>query len=194
MSGRFCQTWGFFLGDCSASKLVDPCRQLFHNLSVQSRRRRSLGKTPARIVAAIFLALSLAGPGCGGGSGASSASSARQLQSIAASATGMTQIQLTASGAFSASPKTVTPLPVAWYVEPGVLDPPPGSVSYTLSSQPFSTACQTGSTAAAIAPQNPNAPASGSIPNQVWIDLVVNHTTTAEGGFVASPPQNIACP
>jgi len=152
-------------------------------------------KIPASIVAAIVLALSLAGTRCGGGSSSDGGSnSARQLQSITAIATGMTQIQLTATGAFSASPKSVTPLPVAWYIEPGVLDPPPGSVSYTLSSQPFSTACQTGSTAAAIAPQSPDAPASGAIPNQVWIDLVVNHTTTAEDGFVASPPQNIACP
>jgi len=146
-----------------------------------------MGKTPILIAASILLTL-LSTLGCGSGSGN------RQLQSITDNATGMTQIQLTATGAFSASPKSVTPLPVAWYVTPAVLDPPVGSVAYTLSSQPFSTACQTGGVAVAVAPQSPSAPTTGTIPSQVWIDLVVRHTTTSEGGFVASLPQNIFCP
>jgi hypothetical protein len=143
-------------------------------------------KTPVLIAAPALVSVLLM-LGCGGASG-------RQLQSITANATGMTQIQITATGAFSASPTNVSPLPVAWYV-PVAIDPPGGPVAYTLSSQPYSIPCQNaGADVVAIAPMNPNAPKTGTIPEQVWIDLVINRTTTSEGGFIASPPHPIACP
>lgn len=143
-------------------------------------------RTLVSIAAPLMLSLLLM-LGCGGSSG-------RQLQSIIANSAGMTQIQITATGAFSASPTSVSPLPVAWYI-PVAIDPPGGPVAYTLSSQPYSTPCQNGVPGVvAIAPRNPNAPTTGTIPEQVWADLVVNHTTTSEGGFIASSPQPIPCP
>ena len=140
----------------------------------------------ASLVVATLFALLLLALGCGSGN--------RQLQSITAKANGMTQFQLTATGAFNASPESVTPLPVAWYVVAANVDFRGGPVSYTLTSQPFSTQCLTGSTAVAIAPQSSSAPTSGTISNKVWLDLAVSHTTTSEGGFLASPPVNIFCP
>ena len=141
-------------------------------------------KTPFRIAASILLMLML---GCGGGNG-------RQLQSITVSATGSAQIQLIATGTFNASPTSVIPLPVAWYVTGLGSDPPGGPVAYTLGSQPFSTQCGTFVRMVAVAPQSPSVPTTGAIPEQVWTDLVLNHTTTSEGGFIASPPQPIPCP
>ena len=143
-------------------------------------------KFSASIIAAfcaeLFLSVTL---GCG------SSNSNRQLQSIATSGTGMIQIQFTAAGTFSASPTSENPLPVSWYVIPAGEDPPFG---YTLTSQAFATSCQTGALVIALAPTNPNAPSSGLIPTQVFQDLVLDHTTTSEGGFVASSPQIIPCP
>ena len=143
-------------------------------------------KFSAQIIAALcaelFLSLAL---GCG------SSNSNRQLQSISTSSTGMIQFQFTAAGTFSASPTTVNPLPVSWYVIPAGEDPPFG---YTLTSQAFATSCQTGELVVALAPTDPNAPGSGVIPTQVFQDLVLDHTTTSEGGFVASSPQIIPCP
>jgi hypothetical protein len=124
-----------------------------------------------------FLAATL---GCGGSGGSS-----RQLQSIAVTGTGMVQLQFTAAGAFNASPVTVNPLLVSWYV----VNPTP----YTLTSQPFQSACQD-AVLIAVAPIDPMAPATGTIPGQVFQDLVTAHTTTLEGGFVASSPQFLACP
>jgi hypothetical protein len=154
-------------------------------LLFRSRRRRSMEKCTVPIAASILLVL-LFMLGCAG--------SGRHLQSISVNATGMTQIQLTATGTFTVSPTSVAPLPVAWYV-PVTIDPPGGPIAYTLSSEPYSTPCVNGMPGiVAIAPRNPNAPATGTIPEQVWRDLVVSHTTTSEGGFIASSPQPIACP
>jgi hypothetical protein len=148
---------------------------------------RSMETTPVLIAAGILLVLQLT-PGCGGGGGGSS----RQLVSIGASATGMTQIQLTATGTFTSSPKTVSPLPVSWWVKEGVvLDPP---YPYTLSSQPYSVGCQTGASVVAIAPANPSAASSGTIPTPVFQDLINAKTPTSDGGFVVSAPQMISCP
>jgi hypothetical protein len=131
------------------------------------------------LTVSLFLLTAL---GCG--------SSNRQLQSIATAGVGMIQFQFTAVGTFSMSPTTVNSLPVSWYLVSQ--SPPPAN--YTLTSQPFVTQCQTFAVVVAVAPTNPNAPTSGTIPNQVFQDLVIAHTTTSEGGFVASTPQNIACP
>ncbi len=121
--------------------------------------------------------------GCGGGS------SSRQLQSIAVTGTGMIQLQFTAAGTFSASPMTVNPLPVSWYV----VNPTPSGTPYALTREPFQVACEN-ATLVAVAPADPTAAASGTIPSQVFQDLVTAHTTTVEGGFVASTPQFLACP
>ena|ERR1039458_1609370 len=143
-----------------------------------------MAKSSAPINATLSVSLFLlAILGCGG--------SNRQLQSITANSQGMIQFQFSAAGTFSASPTSVNPLRVSWYVIPSGEDPPFG---YTISSQPFATSCHTGTVVIALAPANPNAPTSGTIPTQVFDDLVIAHTTTAEGGFVASSPQNVACP
>jgi hypothetical protein len=133
--------------------------------------------------ASLFLALTL---GCG--------TSNRQLQSIAINTTGaiegnMIQLQFVAAGTFNASPTAVNPLPVSWYVVPHDT-----TAVYTLTSQPLTMMCQTGSSVIALAPTNPNAPSSGTIPSQVFQDLVINHTIAEEGGFVASTAQYAACP
>jgi hypothetical protein len=137
----------------------------------------------ATLCASLFLAATL---GCG--------SNNRQLQSIAVNNSGaiegnMIQLQFAAAGTFNASPTTINPLPVSWYVVPQDT-----TAVYTLTSQPFSMSCQTGSSVIALAPTDPNAPSSGTVPNQVFQDLVINHTVTAEGGFVASAAQYAACP
>ena len=141
--------------------------------------KKSSAPTISTLLVCFVLAVTL---GCGSGS--------RQLQSIATNSQGMTQFQLTATGTFSGSPTTVNPLPVAWFVV-GQAPPPE---AYTLTSQPFETTCQSLAVVIAIAPTKPAAPSSGTIPSQVFQDLVVAHTTQSEGGFVASSPQNIACP
>jgi hypothetical protein len=138
------------------------------------------------LILALALIVSLATLGCGSGG--------RQLRSISASGSGMIQFQFTAIGQFSSSPTSVSPLPVAWYVIAGNVDPAGSPVSYTLSSQPYSVSCQTGSSIVAIAPASPSAPTTGSIPAQVFLDLAVKRSTATEGGFVASTAQTIFCP
>jgi hypothetical protein len=142
-------------------------------------------KTWAPMIGTLCFSLLLSATlGCG-----SSGSGNRQLQSIAVNGTGMIQLQFTATGTFSASPTTVSPLPVSWYV----VNPTPDGEAYALTSQPFQSMCQN-ATLVAVAPADPKAPASGTIPSQVFQDLVIAHTTTVEGGFVASGPQYMACP
>lgn len=137
------------------------------------------------MIATLFVSSFLSATfGCGGNGGSS-----RQLQSIAVTGTGMVQLQFTAAGTFNASPVTVNPLPVSWYV----VNPTPSAEPYTLTSQPFQSACQD-AVVIAVAPMDPMAPAAGTIPSQVFQDLVTAHTTTVEGGFVASSPQFLACP
>jgi hypothetical protein len=85
----------------------------------------------------------------------------RQLQSITINGvTNGQQIQYTATGTFSASPTTVSPLPISWSFAP----PPP---QYTLTTQPFVFHCEVAGPYAspliAMAPSDPNAPSSGSI-------------------------------
>ena len=96
----------------------------------------------------------------------SSSNRGRQLQSITINSTVVgQQVQFTATGTFSAPPATVTPLPVGdWGIGP--FAPPPESVQYTLTTQPFVFDC-TGPgpylPVSTFAPSDPNAPATGSL-------------------------------
>ncbi len=119
----------------------------------------------------------------------------RQLQSITISPLQATisqnnRAQFTAAGQFNTSPTNVTPLAVSWMITGPGWDPIPPS--YNLTSQPFNPPCNgAGSTYVIIAyaPVDPNAPSSGSMADQVFQDLVMKHTTSSEGGFVASTAQ-----
>lgn len=130
--------------------------------------------------------------GCGGGP-------RRQLQSITVSpqsavAQNGQSPQFTATGQFNTAPTSVTPLAVSFVVRgPGFDLAGPG---YSLSTQPASFPCIIPGTTVlviAIAPVDPNAPPSGPMPSQIFQDLVVNHVTTSEGGFLAGIAQ-LTCP
>lgn len=101
----------------------------------------------------LFLAACLA-VGCG--------SSNRQLQSISINGVANSgQAQFVATGKFSASPTTVTPLPVSWSLAET-------TTGYTLTTQPFVVPCNTVGLAVlgpvtAMAPVDPHAPSSGPI-------------------------------
>ncbi len=98
----------------------------------------------ATFFASLFLSATL---GCGSGG------SSRQLQSIAVNGTGMIQMQFTATGTFTVTPTTVSPLPVSWYV----VNPVPSGMPYLLTSQPFEVTCEN-ATLVAVAPADPTAP------------------------------------
>ena len=91
-----------------------------------------------------------------------SSSSNRLLQSITISPTVSGQlIQFVATGTFSTSPTTVSPLPVSWSYAP-----PPSE--YTLTTQPFVFNCaqpESPGPIVACAPTDPSAPSSGSLSN-----------------------------
>lgn len=97
---------------------------------------------------------------CGSGS-----SSSRQLQSITITQTANgQQIEFIATGNFSSSPATVTPIPVEWSVQ--LMAPPPPQ--YTLTTQPFVFDCGVAELTSqgpipivAYAPADPNAPLTG---------------------------------
>jgi|SRR5580704_2933618 hypothetical protein len=96
-----------------------------------------------------------------------SGSSGRQLKSITIAQTANgNQIEFIATGNYSAPPMTVTPLPASWGVGP-FAPPPPGSLQYQLTTQPFQFIC-TGSgpylPITVFAPTNPTAPLNGSLP------------------------------
>jgi len=151
------------------------------------------GYTPSFLAAAL-LPLALAVTACG-------SEMNRQLESISitpASATGATA-SYTATGTFNTPPATVTPLPVSWFLMGPAIDPPgPG---YTLVNEAFTTnRCSQAQvnaalnyTVIAVAPVDPGAPASGPMPSQVFEDLVITHSKTAEGGFVAATAA-LTCP
>jgi hypothetical protein len=100
--------------------------------------------------------------------GSSSNTDPRHLQSITISQVASGQlVQFVATGTFSAPPTTVTPLPVMWGLQ--LYAPPPQSLDYTLTSQPYMFSCAAAMDAeagpvSAIAPSDPVAPASGSWP------------------------------
>jgi hypothetical protein len=101
-----------------------------------------------------------------------SSSSTRQLQSITINSTvSGQQVQFTATGTFSAPPTTVSPLPVSdWGIGP--FAPPPETVQYTLTTQPFVFDCSGPGPylpVTALAPSDPNAPTTGSLP---WAKVV----------------------
>ena len=95
---------------------------------------------------------------CGSGS-------SRQLQSITITQTANgQQIEFIATGHFSSSPTTVTPIPVEWSVQ--LMAPPPPQ--YTLTTQPFVFDCGVAELTSpgpipivAYAPADPNAPFTG---------------------------------
>jgi len=118
---------------------------------------------------------------CGSGS--------RQLQSISISSGGNVNMQYTATGTFSKAPTTVSPLPVSWYVVNSAVNPAVNGpiVGYALTTEPYTLSpCVLTDTVVALAPVNPSAPSSGALPDKVYQDLVVNHTVSMEGGFVAA--------
>jgi hypothetical protein len=99
--------------------------------------------------------------------GSSSTTDARHLQSITITQTvGGQQVQFVATGTFSAPPTTVTPLPVMWGLQ--LYAPPPESLDYALTTQPYMFSCAAVGAEAgpvsAIAPSDPAAPATGSWP------------------------------
>ncbi len=83
----------------------------------------------------------------------------RQLRSITINAAvNGEQIQFTATGTFSASPTSVSPLPVSWSYAP-----PPSQ--YELTTVPFSFDCahpESPGPIVAMAPADAHAPSSGS--------------------------------
>jgi hypothetical protein len=104
---------------------------------------------------------------CGSGN-----SSGRQLQSITINSTVVgQQVQFTATGTFSAPPTTVSPLPVSdWGIGP--FAPPPATVQYTLTTQPFVFDCSGAGPflpVTTLAPTDPDAPSTGSLP---WAKVV----------------------
>jgi hypothetical protein len=118
----------------------------------------------------------------------------RRLESITvspASATGANRIY-TATGKFNTAPERVTPLSVSWYLMGPAIDPPgPG---YKLEKGSFRPErCMAAAqgpaalkyTVIALAPANPDAPRSGSMPFKVFEDLVIQHTRAEEDGFLA---------
>jgi|SRR6516164_9810779 len=93
-------------------------------------------------------------------------SSGRHLQSISISQNVVgQQIQFVATGTYSAQPTTVSPLPADWML--GIPAPPPPQWTYSLSTQPYAYDCSNTNpvnpgAVTAIAPTDPNAPASGT--------------------------------
>ncbi len=104
-----------------------------------------------------------------------------------------------ATGTFNTSPLTVNPQSVSWYIMGPGIDPPPAVYSLAVTSyngqrcSQFQTKTTETYTVIAVAPVDPAASNSGTIPSQVFEDLVIGRTTTAEGGFV-SATATLSCP
>lgn len=121
-----------------------------------------------------------------------SAGSNRQLQSITITpntASGA-PVTYTATGTFNAAPDSVSPLPVSWFIMGPAVDPPGPGYSLVPKSYVAWRCSQANPatltyTVIAVAPADPSAPDSGSMPTQVFEDLVIQHTKTSEGGFIA---------
>ena len=142
-------------------------------------------RTTLLFLLALVSALILAN--CGGGNNP-------MLQSISISPGSPTgSAQFVATGTYS-NGKTITPLPVNWFIiaVPDV-DPAP---AYSLNAAPFAQLCPSlvaGSfLVTAFAPQNPNAPSSGGMPLNVWEDMI-HATVQSEGGFV-NGSAHLNCP
>jgi hypothetical protein len=121
------------------------------------------------------------------------------LQSLAVSGGTTTAVPrngtatFTASGQFNMAPMSVNPVAVSWAEFEAGLDQVPGT-GYSLTAQPLTITCFLPGvvTIVAFAPVDPNAPASGTVPTQVYQDLVGSRTRSAENGFVAATVQ-ITC-
>ena len=149
-----------------------------------------------RPAALIFILLSfvaeLAISGCG---------SDRRLESIivtpssVANVKAASQVTFTAAAQFNMSPMTVNPARVSWRASGPGIDQA-GTNSYSLTDQPAMFICPVPGTfsVTAYAPTNPNAAADGSVPSQVYQDLVTSHSMSAEGGFVAATAQVTCVP
>jgi hypothetical protein len=105
-----------------------------------------------------------------------------------------------ASGKFNAPPFKVEPLDVSWYLAGPGIDPPPpyyalkaGSFKADRCNAIAANSVVFDYTVIALAPADPSAPKSGTVPWQVFHDLVIEHSKTAEGGFVAGTAKLI-CP
>jgi hypothetical protein len=133
-------------------------------------------------------------PGCGAGTN-------RVLDSINISpntAAGATASYV-ATGNYNAPPMTVSPQSVSWYIMGPGIDPPPAV--YSLAVTPytgqrcsqFQTTTAETYTVIAVAPVDPAATNFGTIPSQVFEDLVIGRTATAEAGFV-SATATLSCP
>ena len=106
-----------------------------------------------------------------------------------------TQVTFTAAGQFNMSPMTANPARVSWRAAGPGIDPA-GMNSYSLTDQPSIFICPVPGTfmVTAYAPKNPNAATDGMVPSQVYQDLVISHTMSAEGGFVAATAQVTCVP
>jgi len=126
----------------------------------------------------------------------------RQLESIKvtpASAQGVKSAYV-ATGTFTAPPVKVEPLHVSWYLMGPGIDPPPAYYALTARSDQPKRCNETAAnpavfryTVIALAPVDPKAPNSGDVPRKVFQDLVIDHSKTAEGGFVAGFAK-LVCP
>jgi len=82
----------------------------------------------------------------------------------------MIQLQFVAAGAYNASPTAVDPLPVRWYVVPQAT-----AAVYTLTSQPFDIACQTGSSSSRSPRRiltHPTAARSPAKSSRTWSSII----------------------
>lgn len=151
----------------------------------------SKNRLPVVIVVVVLPSLI---PGCSVGAN-------RALESINISpntAAGATASYI-ATGNYNTSPMTVNPQSVSWYIMGPGIDPPPAL--YSLAVTPYTgqrcSQLQTKTTETytviAVAPVDPAAPNSATIPSQVFEDLVIGRTATAEGGFV-SATATLSCP
>ena len=153
-----------------------------------------MSKKPFTLLIVSILALLPFLSGCGGGGN-------HQLESITLSpnsATGASASYI-ATGNYNSAPMTVKPQSVSWYIMGPGIDPPPAY--YSLAVVPYtgqrcsqfqSKTAET-YTVIAVAPIDPKAPNSGAVPNQVFDDLVIARTATAEGGWV-SATATLSCP
>jgi len=112
----------------------------------------------------------------------------RVLQSITVdAATSLSGTTFTATGHYNTAPMTVTDIQVAWFQTGPVIDPVK-TWDFTMTTAGFKGMCGGGPAqlyVVAYAPENPNAPASGSMPFSVFEELVEQHSVTQEDGYVA---------
>lgn len=117
-----------------------------------------------------------------------SCGSSNVLQSISINQTAAGATKFVATGTF-ANGAAIDPLPVNWVILGPAIDPP--GTEYWLSAAPLFPVCLIKGaqyTVVAIAPVDPHAPKTGSVPMTVW-DGLVSGKVKSEGGFVAATAQ-----